>query len=149
METSENPPVLSPVSMAPAGFGRRLGAIFYDLLLLAAVLIFAAIPFVLIIGSTSKSFSTRLAFQLYLLAISFLYYGGFWVRGRTLGLLTWKLKVVAADGGPVTWVLALKRFAAALFSCGCLGLGLLWALVDREKLGWHDRLSGTRLIRVN
>jgi uncharacterized RDD family membrane protein YckC len=30
----------------------------------------------------------------------------------------------------------------------CLGLGFLWVLYDRDKLAWHDRLSGTRLVRL-
>jgi uncharacterized RDD family membrane protein YckC len=27
-----------------------------------------------------------------------------------------------------------------------LGLGFIWILFDREKLAWHDRASGTRVI---
>jgi hypothetical protein len=27
-----------------------------------------------------------------------------------------------------------------------LGAGFLWSLLDREKLTWHDRLSGSRLV---
>jgi uncharacterized RDD family membrane protein YckC len=25
-------------------------------------------------------------------------------------------------------------------------LGFLWQLVDKDKLTWHDRISGTRLV---
>jgi len=28
------------------------------------------------------------------------------------------------------------------------GLGWWWMLVDRERLAWHDRLSGTRIVLV-
>ena len=122
---------------------------FYDLLLLAAVLIFVTIPFVLIAGEPSKNFLLRLAFQVYLLATVFFYYAGFWIRGgQTLGLRTWKLQLVSAGGGYVTWRRALKRFTAALLSLACGGLGFLWIVVDRDKLAWHDRLSGTRIIRL-
>ena len=148
MKLQQNQAAPTTSSRLCANFGRRLGAIFYDLLLLIAMLMVAALPFVLIAGDTHKNFSTRSGFQLYLVAVIFFYYTGFWIHGQTLGLRTWKLRLVAANGGPVTWTLASKRFAAALLSIGCLGLGFLWALIDREKLAWHDRLSGTRLIRL-
>jgi len=28
------------------------------------------------------------------------------------------------------------------------GAGFWWALVDRQRLTWHDRASGTRLLRA-
>ncbi len=59
---------------------------------------------------------------------------------------SWRIKLVRSDGGPVTWTTALKRFVYALLSLICLGLGFLWVLYDRDKLAWHDRWSGTRLI---
>jgi uncharacterized RDD family membrane protein YckC len=81
------------------------------------------------------------------LAISFFFYGGFWVRGgQTLGLRSWRLRLVRLDGGPITLVHAFKRFVGAILSWLCLGLGFLWVIFDRDKLAWHDRLSGTRLI---
>ena len=150
MKSQQNQSAFDATSSPRAGLGRRLGAILYDLLSLAAVLLLAAIPFVLIVGDTSQHFLTRSAFQLYLLAVIFFYYGWFWTRsGQTLGLLTWKLRVVASDGGKVTWLHALKRLTAAALSFACLGLGFLWVLFDRNKLAWHDRLSGTRVIRVD
>jgi uncharacterized RDD family membrane protein YckC len=85
--------------------------------------------------------------QLYLLLIAFAFFGWFWVHGgQTLGMRAWRLRLVSADGGPVSWKQAAIRFAAALLSWSCLGLGFFWALIDREKRAWHDRLSGTRLI---
>jgi uncharacterized RDD family membrane protein YckC len=58
----------------------------------------------------------------------------------------WKLRIVGADGRPPGWGRSLLRFAAGLVSWAALGLGFLWVLVDRERLAWHDRLSGTRLV---
>jgi uncharacterized RDD family membrane protein YckC len=43
----------------------------------------------------------------------------------------------------------LARFAAAGVSLAALGMGFLWVLVDRDRLAWHDRWSGTRLIVVD
>ncbi len=34
-----------------------------------------------------------------------------------------------------------RRLISTLLAAGPLGLGLLWALLDADKLGWHDRMS--------
>jgi uncharacterized RDD family membrane protein YckC len=136
-----------PPPFPPPGLLRRLGAMTYDLLLLIALLIMLSYPYVWLTGGAKPGLFVKTLYQIYLLAICFIYYGGFWVRGgQTLGMRTWRIKLVRSDGGPITWTIALKRFAYALLSLICLGLGFLWVLYDRDKLAWHDRLSGTRLI---
>jgi uncharacterized RDD family membrane protein YckC len=129
---------------------RRLGAVLYDTLLLAALLMLASFLYVPLVDQALAPPFNRALYQLYLLAISLAYFGWFWVHGgQTLGLRTWRLRLVAGDGGAVTWVQAVRRFLAAIVSWLCLGLGFLWVLVDREKLAWHDRFSGTRLILLS
>lgn len=59
---------------------------------------------------------------------------------------SWRLRVVRNDGAPLNGSDALKRLLCALLSWLPLGLGYLWILVDRDRLAWHDRLSGTRLV---
>lgn len=126
---------------------RRLGAVLYDTLLLAALLMLASFLYVPLVDQALAPPFNRAIYQLYLLTISLAYFCWFWVHGgQTLGLRTWRLRLVARDGGAVTWMQAVRRFLAAIVSWLCLGLGFLWVLVDREKLAWHDRFSGTRLI---
>ncbi len=133
--------------LPPPGFLRRLGAMFYDALLLLALLMMLSYPYVWLTGGDKPGLAIKTVYQFYLLAICFFYFAGFWVRGgQTLGLRTWRMKLVRNDGGPITWAIAFKRFGFALVSLLCLGLGFLWATYDRDKLAWHDRLSGTRLI---
>jgi uncharacterized RDD family membrane protein YckC len=36
--------------------------------------------------------------------------------------------------------------ASLVASCSA-GLGFWWAWIDRDRLAWHDRASGTRLVR--
>jgi uncharacterized RDD family membrane protein YckC len=133
--------------LPPPGLLRRLGAMFYDSLLLFAVLFMLSYPYVWLTGGKNPGMIVKTAYQIYLLAICFFFYAGFWIHGgQTLGMRTWGIKLVRIDGAPITWNDALKRFASALLSLFCLGLGFLWVLYDRDKLAWHDRLSGTRLI---
>lgn len=139
--------VTSP--LAPPSLLRRLGAMAYDSLLLLALLMMLSYPYVWLTGGAKPGLVVKTLYQLYLIAICFLFYGGFWVRGgQTLGMRTWRIKLVRQDGGPITWTIAFKRFVSALLSLFCLGLGFLWVLYDRDKLAWHDRLSGTRLVRL-
>lgn len=126
------------------GLARRLAACLYDGLVLAAVLMVA--------GAVWVAFSRTAAapgdwlFRGYLLLVSAIFFGAFWTRGETLGMRAWKLGLVGADGRPPGWGRALLRFATAFISWAALGLGFLWVLVDRDRLAWHDRLSGTRLV---
>ena len=128
-------------------FSRRLGAMFYDGVLLGAVLFVASAMFTAATGASTLSRDpVKPFFQVYLLAVSFIFYGWFWVHGgQTLGLRAWRLRVVRIDGGPVTWRCAALRFLSALLSWAPFGLGVLWALFDPKQRTWHDRLSRTRL----
>jgi uncharacterized RDD family membrane protein YckC len=137
-----------PASMAGApGLARRLAACLYDALVLIAVLMFAGTAWVAVTRAAAPPGDWL--FRAYLLAIAAAFFASFWTRGETLGMRAWKLRIVAADGRAPGWDRALLRFAAALVSWAPCGLGILWVLVDRDRLAWHDRLSGTRLVRRN
>lgn len=67
--------------------------------------------------------------------------------GQTLGMRPWRLRVRRVDGGrPGTAALWL-RFAVGTVSLLGAGLGFWWAWIDRDRLTWHDRASGTRVWR--
>ncbi len=127
---------------------RRLAAGVYDLLIMAALWWLASLPFVLLAGGAPPAGAMRLAFQSYLLAVMFLFYGGFWVHGgQTIGMRAWRLRLVRTQGdGRITWRIAARRFFFAWLSALCLGLGFGWALIDRERRTWHDIFSATRLV---
>ena len=131
------------------GLLRRLGAMAYDVLLLLALLMMLSYPYVWLTGGDKPGLLVKTLYQLYLLAICCFFYAGFWTHGgQTLGMRAWRLKVVRNGGGTVGWALAMKRFGTAWISLLCLGLGFLWILFERDKLAWHDRLSGTRLVML-
>jgi uncharacterized RDD family membrane protein YckC len=72
-----------------------------------------------------------------------------WRRGgQTLGMRPWRLQVVGADGTAPTRRQLWLRYAVGTVSVLLGGLGLWWALVDRQRLAWHDRASGSRLVRL-
>lgn len=130
------------------GFLRWLAAMLYDGLLLFALMAVATTLITLPLGMPSGV--ERIIFQLFLFeVIPLVFFTGFWAHGgQTLGMRAWKIRLVREDGRPVDWRDALKRHLAALLSWLSLGLGYLWMLHDREHLTWHDRLSATRLERL-
>lgn len=71
-----------------------------------------------------------------------------WRRGgQTLGMRPWRLRVVAIDGARPSRRALWLRYAVGGVSLLAGGMGFWWAWFDRERLAWHDRLSGTRLLR--
>ncbi|MBF0255118.1 MAG: RDD family protein [Gammaproteobacteria bacterium] len=144
-------PADSPIDLSQAavpGLLRRLAALLYDGLLLAALLFIASIlPLLANGGEAITQPLARLLQQLYLLLVIFVYFGWHWSHGgQTLGMRAWRLRLLRADGQPLSWSDALRRFLAAIPALLPLGLGLLWCLFDRDGLAWHDRLSASRLV---
>jgi uncharacterized RDD family membrane protein YckC len=126
---------------------RRLMAIVYDSLVLIAILMLAALPPVLLIGGAMPNALLRIAFQLYLFGVIFLFFGWFWVHGgQTIGMRAWRLKILTNDGQTISWRGAGLRFMWAWFSFLLFGLGYLWAIVDPKGRTWHDRLSSSQVV---
>lgn len=153
---------------SPAGLLRRLGAIFYDSLLVVAVLfalLFVIVPFTGELGPLA----TRLA----IVPIVTLFFCFFWTRrGQTVGMLAWRLRITRSDGTAIGWADALKRIGMlwlllllpvggeaalghwlepnvrSILTWGLyapLAASYLWICVDRERRAWHDRVSQTRM----
>ncbi|MGZ4992755.1 MAG: RDD family protein [Methylobacter sp.] len=131
--------------LSKPGFLRRLAVVFYDLLLLIALL-FVATAILLPLNSGEPFTDRQVFFPIYLLLVSFFFYAWFWTHGgQTLGLRSWKIKVLTLDKKPISWKQALIRFIAAILSWGFCGLGFLWILIDKNQRSWHDHLSHTAL----
>jgi uncharacterized RDD family membrane protein YckC len=127
------------------GWFRRLASLVYDLLLLLAILMFAALVFLFIFGDATAT-PKRYFFQFYLWLISAAYFVWNWsTSGQTLAMQTWRIRVIAQSGEPLAPTQAMKRF---IFASVFFGLSFIWAFFDRERLYLHDRLSGTRLVVI-
>jgi uncharacterized RDD family membrane protein YckC len=58
---------------------------------------------------------------------------------------SWRLRIETFDGRRPGAGKSSIRFFAAIVSWLPAGVGFWWQLFDRDRLTWHDRLSGTRL----
>jgi len=136
-----------PAGDEPVGLLHRLAAILYDSLLVLALVFLGTLALVIVNAGEAIPAHTGW-YRLFLLAVVAGYFVFFWLRGaETLGMKSWRITIVSRDGGPVTPRQALLRAGAALLSWLPFGAGFLWSLVDRDGLAWHDRLSGTKLVR--
>ncbi len=122
---------------------RRLACAVYELLILAALVFIATMPFLALFGDATQGWS-RHALQGWILVVCGVYYVTFWTRGgQTLPMKTWRLRVVRPDGGAIDTKQAIQRYLFAVLGLAAFGLGFLWALVDRDRQFLHDRLAGT------
>ncbi len=128
-----------------AGLFRRLAAILYDSLLIIAMWIITTLLLVAFINDGTALQGPLFQFGLYFEAC--LFYSYFWrLRGQTLGMQVWKIKLVSPSLQTLSWQECFARLFFALVSVSMLGLGFIWMLFDPDRLTWHDRASGTRVV---
>ena len=137
-----------PATLPLARLWPRFGALVYEGVLLFGITFLAGWIFVVLAGDASRG-AGRHVFQAWLAVVMGGYFVACWRRsGQTLAMKTWGLRVVRRDGTPLSAGLAAARYLAALAGLLAGGAGFLWAAVDRERQFLHDRLLGTRIVRV-
>jgi len=165
----------TPATSSPAGLLRRLAALAYESLIVAALVIasgFALLPLSAANGASSYELTRlgpagRAGSFACLFAVCGAYCLWSWTGGRTtLSMKAWRL-VLRIPGGALPGVQqALLRYLAWWIGPACaiaayaalnstghgrwavvgLALNYLWALVDPERQFLHDRLAGTRIL---
>ncbi len=163
-------------ALQPASLARRLAALGYEGLLLAAVVLAAGFAFAPLVSPPDPgdvhmlripSPAARALLFAALFAVGSAYFGWSWSGGRrTLPLKTWRMRLVRRDGGTLPARTALLRYAAAWIGpaaalaadlalaptghrrwAACLlAVNYAWALVDRDRAFLHDRIAGTRIV---
>lgn len=158
-----------------AALARRLGALVYEALLLAALALIAGFLLLPLVTPSAAHASTLAVPTVFLRTMLFcalaaggaIYCTWFWSDGRrTLPQKTWKLRLVDIAGGPLTRRVALTRYAAGWigpaaalaasvllrplglgrYAATLLALNYVWALVDPAHQFLHDRIARTRLV---
>lgn len=133
---------------------RLFAACMYELLLLLALWMLCTWIFLSLFGDATQGYK-RYFLQFFLWLITGAYFVWCWVKtGQTLATKTWKIKLVVRDlanqqYSTLTVNQALFRYVLASASMLACGVGLIWALVDKDSLFLHDRLLKTRFIRLD
>ncbi len=158
-----------------AGIARRLAALLYESLLVAAIVLvagFALAPFVSPGSAAGAPLLTvpgpaALVFQFCaLFAVLAAYFVWSWSDGRrTLPMKTWQLALVTPGGGALTRRIALARYLAAWigpvlavltwslahsrWSVLLLATNYCWVWFDRDGQFLHDRIAGSRVVNTS
>lgn len=143
----------------------------YESLLLFGVLFIAGWIFGTLLQQRNALY-LRQGLQYWLFLVIGVYFIWFWSHGgQTLAMKTWRVRLTAADGGPVSMKRATARyllswlwFLPGLLLAKLLGVQgwllvfipaanlLIWAalaLLDPARQFVHDRIVGTRLIQFS
>ena len=150
-----------------AGFWIRFLAVFIDGLIMGAV---QGALWIVFFGGTFASIFTQAArggdpsetaallapmfnffgiYQLLGYGLSMAYHVFFWLKfGATPGKMAVGVKIVMADGSAITPGVAIGRYFGTILSMLILCIGYMMAGWDEEKRALHDRLAGTRVIRI-
>jgi uncharacterized RDD family membrane protein YckC len=137
----------SPPRFDRPGVLRRLAGMAYESLLLSAVLAVMLILPHLLIGAFAHRVATPALLWAHFFVVLLVYFIGFWSHGgQTLAMKTWRIRLLTRRGTPVRPARALLRYLLCWPSLGLGGIGILWALVDRDRQFLHDRIAGTQLV---
>jgi uncharacterized RDD family membrane protein YckC len=130
----------------PAPFGQRFVSGLVDAALVFIATGIFALTFIELAEEMPRSRMTLLC----LLAAG----GIFWLlfqyifltyRRATPGMRMAQLELCTFEGTATSMLERQRRALASALSGFSMGLGYAWALVDEDRLGWHDRISRTHL----
>jgi uncharacterized RDD family membrane protein YckC len=126
-------------AMAGASFGERLVAFIIDWVIMAVV------GFILGLILQNQLLSSLIG-----IVVGLAYYIGFWTtQGATLGKMAMSLKVIDKNtGGLIDPGKGFLRYIGYIISAIPIFLGYFWMLWDPQKETWHDKISGTRVVKA-
>jgi len=136
------------IAMVPLpGIVRRIASMTYESLLLLGVL---SVTFMLPHLALGMGFEIALPGWVlisHIFVVMGAYFIWYWRHGgQTLAMQTWKIAMTTPSGAQPSLARLALRYMVAWPSVACLGAGLLWALIDRDRQFLHDRLAGTRIV---
>ncbi len=139
---------------------RRLGALFYDGLIVIAIEMMAAGVVIAVLHALVAMGGFNAApyedvsdfltnhpiwgpvYTSYLAVVWIYFFVFFWTRaGQTLGMRAWKIQVRNADGSAISTTQALIRIATSGF-----GLANFTVPIDPKKRGFHDIWAKTQVV---
>lgn len=118
---------------------RRFFALFIDGLIFTPIVLVLAL-------SLAKQLGGLVWFMIYflgpILGVFFI-----WRFGATPGKMLLKIRVVNTEYKPVSFLQVLLRETIGKFLSGLVwNLGYLWALWDKDKQTWHDKIAKTYVV---
>jgi uncharacterized RDD family membrane protein YckC len=142
------PQVLQAVALELAPFSRRLLSVVFDVALIGTAFVTAAMVAATRAAQLPGLRAIEMGSAVALLAVGGFYHVLFFTLARaTPGMRYARIRLCTFDGQLPTRAQRTTRLVALLLSVLPVGLGLMWAVFDDDRLTWHDRLSRTYLRR--
>lgn len=160
--TPDKTPLATPSLM------RRLACWLYEGVLLFGVVFMAGYLFSTL-TQTRHALDNRHAQQGFIFLVLGAYFIWFWMKGQTLAMKTWHIRVVDAAGKALSFPRALLRYVlcwiwflpplitaylsgvpGAEATVLCVGWVAIWTTLARfqpQRQFWHDIWAGTRLVQ--
>jgi len=143
--------VALPNEVVYGGFWIRLGAKFIDGILLTVVngIINTIVTILFATSPDSSGAFWAIGFNMIFSLSTGVFYST-WMLGKyeaTLGKMACGLKVIVADGSPISYWRAAGRHFAEILSGIILYIGYIMAAFDEEKRTLHDRICNTRVVK--
>lgn len=128
---------------------RRLLCMLYEGLVIFSIVLIGFLMPQIVLNAFGLVMGGRLLL-LHILLLLMAYFVWCWLNGgQTLPMKTWKMRVANQDGRPLRPIQAILRYLAAWPSILCGGIGIFWALFDKDKQFLHDRIAGSKIISVD
>ena len=136
----------STLDYKPAGFFRRMAALFYDVILIIAL----CIGLTLLITYLFKTEVVSPLMYLAFLALSVGFYCYFWKqnKGQTLGMQVWKVRLAQNKESDISLMRMIYRCLLGLIFSLLFGMNYLPMLFRKDKKALNDILSKTFLVKV-
>ena len=126
----------------------RLASLFYEVLLTATILAFGYLLPQMVFSAFAHTVVPGWLQWLHIYLLLMVYFGWQWSGGRrTLAMKTWRLRLVGENGQPLAPPQAILRYFWVWPSLLLGGIGIFWALFDRDGRFLHDRLAHTQVLR--
>jgi uncharacterized RDD family membrane protein YckC len=127
--------------------GKRLAAMAYETLLILGVLSVTFMIPHLALGIGMEIVLPGYVLLAHVFVVLAAYFLWYWTHGgQTLAMQTWKLQISTPSGAMPSPTLLTIRYCLAWPCIAIYGVGLVWALIDRDRQFLHDRLAGTRIV---
>ncbi|MGE5470704.1 MAG: RDD family protein [Bacteroidota bacterium] len=131
------------------GLGRRLACLLYESLVVFSVLLIGFLMPQIVLSGFGLVMAPKLLW-LHVFVLLMAYFVWFWLNGgQTLPMKTWKMRLTNADGSRLRPLQAVLRYLAAWPSIGLFGIGIVWALFDKDKQFLHDRIAGSFVVKTD
>tara|TARA_B100001093_G_scaffold104478_1_gene96652 strand:- start:5131 stop:5547 length:417 start_codon:yes stop_codon:yes gene_type:complete len=136
--------------MENSGFFRRIFSLVYDSLAIVGIIFTFTLLLVLINGGAPENGSLVDLLQLFITIFSGpLFYTYFWIKndGQTLGMQSWKIKLISEE--ILTVRICLLRCAFSTFSFLFFGIGYAYILFNKDNRSLADMATKTRIVRLS